>query len=272
MRLRHILLASVLLGAAPVLAQTPKFAPWGVDLTATDTAVRPGDDFWGYVNGAWDKRTQIASDRTFVGIDSVLNDQIDKDVRSIIEAKAADPQGSGKLGQQIGDLYASWMDVGTIGKLGTAPIKPYLARIEGASNHAQLADLFGQVGLPSPFGTFISPSNDDPTRYAVYLVQGGLGMPGRDYYLLPGAKYDAYRAAYLAYVTRIQQLAGIPDAAAKAKRIVNLETAIARLHWTPEQSRDAKATNNPMTLAQLQAFAPQVDWKAYYKALGLDGS
>ena len=68
MRLRHILLASVLLGAAPVLAQTPKFAPWGVDLTATDTTVKPGDDFWAYVNGAWDKRTQIAADRTFVGI------------------------------------------------------------------------------------------------------------------------------------------------------------------------------------------------------------
>jgi len=272
MRLRHLLLATVILAAAPAAAEAPKFAPWGVDLTAADAAVKPGDDFWAYVNGGWDKRTQIASDRTYVGIDSVLNDQIDKDVRSIIEAKAANPQASGQLGQQIGDLYASWMDTATIEKLGAAPIKPYLDRIAAIGTRVQLADVFGQVGMPSPFGTFIAPSNDDPTRYAVYLVQSGLGMPGRDYYLLSGEKYDTYRAAYLAYVTRIQELAGITDAAAKAKRIVALETAIAKAHWTPEQSRDAKATNNPMKLAELQAYAPDVDWKAYYNALGLDGS
>jgi putative endopeptidase len=272
MRLRHLLLATVILAAAPAAAEAPKFAPWGVDLTAADAAVKPGDDFWAYVNGGWDKRTQIASDRTYVGIDSVLNDQIDKDVRSIIEAKAANPQASGQLGQQIGDLYASWMDTATIEKLGAAPIKPYLDRIAAIGTRVQLADVFGQVGMPSPFGTFIAPSNDDPTRYAVYLVQSGLGMPGRDYYLLSGEKYDTYRAAYLAYVTRIQELAGITDAAAKAKRIVALETAIAKAHWTPEQSRDAKATNNPMKLAELQAYAPDVDWKAYYDALGLDGS
>ena len=272
MRIRHVLLASVILAASPALAQTPRFTPWGVDLTAADAAVKPGDDFWAYVNGGWDKRTQIASDRTFVGIDSVLNDQIDKDVRSIIEAKAANPQASGQLGQQIGDLYGSWMETAAIERLGAAPIEPYLARIDALGTRAQLADMFGQVGMPSPFGTYISPSNDDPNRYAVYLVQGGLGMPGRDYYLLSGEKYDAYRAAYLAYVTRIQELAGIPDAAARAKRIVALETAIARLHWTPEQSRDAKATNNPMKLGELQAYAPGIDWKAYYNALGLDGS
>ena len=272
MRLRHVLLASVIFAATPLLAATPKFAPWGVDLTATDATVKPGDDFWAYVNGSWDKRTQIASDRTFVGIDSVLNDQIDKDVRSIIEAKAANPQSSGQLGQQIGDLYASWMDVSTIEQRGAAPLKPYLSKIDSISTREQLADTFGQVGMPSPFGTFISPSNDDPTRYAAYLVQGGLGMPGRDYYLLSGAKYDAYRGAYLAYVTRIQELAGIPNAAAKAKRIVALETAIAKLHWTPEQSRDAKATNTPMKLAELQAYAPEVDGKAYDNARGLNGS
>ena len=272
MRLRPMLLATVIFAAMPAMAEAPKFTPWGVDLTAADATVKPGDDFWAYVNGGWDKRTQIASDRTFVGIDSVLNDQIDKDVRSIIEARAANPQASGQLGQQIGDLCGSWMDTATIEKLGATPLKPHLDRIAAISTRAQLADAFGQVGMPSPFGTFISPSNDDPTRYAVYLVQGGLGMPGRDYYLLTGDKYDGYRAAYLAYVTRIQELAGIPDAEARARRIVDLETAIAKLHWTPEQSRDAKATNNPMKLAELQAYAPNIDWKAYYKALGLDGS
>ena len=248
-----------------------KFQPWGVDLSAVDSSVKPGDDFWSYANGAWDKRTEIAPDRTFVGIDSVLNDQIDKDVRAIIEAKAANPQGLGKLGQQIGDFYASWMDTNAIEGLGTKPLEPYLGKIAGIDSRSQLADLFGAIGMPSPFGSFIAPGNDDPTRYSVYVVQGGLGMPGRDYYLMPGEKYDAYRAAYRAYVIKIQELAGIPDAAAKADRIIALETAIAKLHWTPEQSRDAKATNNPMTLAQLQRYAPGINWKTYSSALGLDG-
>jgi endothelin-converting enzyme/putative endopeptidase len=127
MTVRHLLLASATLAiaactttpapkpvaaaaAAPVVqpaeaaAPAPRFAPWGVDLTAADPAVKPGDDFWSFVNGGWASRTQIAADRSYVGIDSVLNDQIEKDVRSIIEAKAADPQGSGKLCQQIGDF------------------------------------------------------------------------------------------------------------------------------------------------------------------------
>ena len=116
---------------APAMAQDgkPAFAPWGVDLTAMDAAAKPGDDFFEYVNGAWAKRTEIAPDRTFVGIDSILNDQIDKDVRDIVEDMAKDSAGSGRIGQQIGDFYASWMDEAAIEARGTAPLKPYLDAI-----------------------------------------------------------------------------------------------------------------------------------------------
>src|SRR3954462_1153890 len=103
--------ARAMLGAAaPSDAAAPKFAPWGVDLSATDAAVKPGDDFWAYVNGGWDKRTQIDPQRTFAGIDSLLNDQIDLDVRSIIQDMARDPTANGQIGQQIGDFYTSWMN------------------------------------------------------------------------------------------------------------------------------------------------------------------
>ena len=120
-----VALASAAL-AVPAMARDgkPAFGSWGYDSSAMARDVRPGDDFWDYVNGAWARRTEIAPDRTFVGIDSVLNDQIDRDVRSIIEARAADPASSGKLGQQIGDYYASWMDTAGIEKLGTAPLQP----------------------------------------------------------------------------------------------------------------------------------------------------
>ncbi|HET9810472.1 MAG TPA: M13 family metallopeptidase [Sphingomicrobium sp.] len=264
--------ASLIAIAAPASAQTanPAFGSWGYDNSALDTSVKPGDDFWSYVNGSWAKRTQIAADRTFVGIDSVLNDQIDKDVRSIIEAKAADPAASGQLGQQIGDFYGSWMDTARIEALGTEPLKPHLERIADVDDKAELAALFGAAGFASPVNPYIQPANDDPTHYVVTLYQGGLGMPGRDYYLLTGEKYDAYRAAYRAYVTKIQELAGIADAAAKTDRIIALETAIAKVMWTPEQSRDAKATDNPMTLAELAAYAPGFAWTPFLKELRID--
>ncbi len=230
----------------------PAFAPWGVDLTAMDPSVKPGDDFFDYVNGAWSKRTEIAADRTFVGIDSVLNDQIDKDVRAIVEDVAKDPASSGQIGQQVGDFYASWMDEAAIAAKGSAPLKPYLDQIAAVKGKGDLIDLFASIGFESPVSVAIYPDLANPTKYAVYAGQSGLGMPNRDYYLLQGAKYDAYRAAYRAYVTKIQELAGIADAAAKADRIIALETAIAKVHWTPEQSRDIDKIYNPMDRAKLQ--------------------
>ena len=114
--------------AAPAAAPAPfpkaRFQPWGVDATAADPSVKPGDDFWAFVNGGWDKRTQIDPQRTYAGINSVLNDQLDKDVRTIIEDMARDPGANGVKGQQIGDFYASWMDEAGIEARGTAPLAP----------------------------------------------------------------------------------------------------------------------------------------------------
>ena len=265
----------LLLAAASALLMTPAFAaaptygPWGVDLSAMDKAVKPGDDFFAYVNGAWAKRTEIAADRTFVGIDSVLNDQLDRDVRAIVEDMAKNPASSGQIGQQVGDYYASWMDEEAIAAKGTAPLKPHLERIAGVHDKAGLVDLFAIVGYPSPIDLAIFPDLSDPTRYGVYAGQAGLGMPNRDYYLLEGAKYDAYRTAYRNYAVKIQKLAGIADAEAKADRIVALETAIAKVHWKPEDSRDISKIYNPMDLAKLNAFAPQFQWNRTLAKRGL---
>ena len=262
----------VALGAAVEAqpAAKPAYGTWGYDATAMDASVKPGDDFWAYVNGSWDKRAQIAADRTYIGIDSILNDQIDKDVRDIVEDLAKNPTQSGKVGQQVGDFYASWMDEGAIEKLGTEPLKPYLAKIDAVKNRGELIDLFSTPGYPSPVGVTIFADLKDPTKYSVYAFQGGLGLPNRDYYLLQGEKYDAYRKAYRAYLTHIQELAGIPDAAAKADRIIALETNIAKLHWTPEKSRETKLIYNPMTRAKLSTFAPELQWNRALNHLGLE--
>jgi endothelin-converting enzyme/putative endopeptidase len=265
--------ASLVVIGVPALSQQPKpaFGTWGYNAEAMDSSVKPGDDFWDYVNGSWAKRTEIAPDRTFVGIDSVLNDQIDKDVRAIVEDMAKDPASSGQIGQQVGDFYASWMDEAGIEARGTAPLKPYLAEIAAVKDRSGLVDLFATPGFPSPIGMTIFSDLKDPKTYSVYAFQSGLGLPNRDYYLLKGAKYDAYRSAYRDYVIHLQELAGIPDAAAKADRIIALETAIAKIHWTPEKSRDVDLTYNPMTRAELKAFAPQLEWSRALDKLGLEG-
>jgi endothelin-converting enzyme/putative endopeptidase len=270
MRIRHLLLGASLLASVPTLAATPKFGTWGYDATAMDAAVKPGDDFFDYVNGAWAKRTEIAADRTFVGIDSVLNDQIDKDVRAIVEDMAKNSASSGKIGQQVGDFYASFMDQPGIEARGTAPLKPYLARIQAIKDKASLTRLFVDPSYTGPVGFGINPDPQDPTRYVAIAGQGGLGMPNRDYYLLEGAKYDAYRKAYRDYIVKIQELAGIADAEAKADRILALETAIAKVHWTPERSREIKDIYNPMDEAKMKALAPEFDWHGMLKQAGLD--
>ena len=272
MKFKVLALIGVSLAAiapAPLGAAKPVYGPWGYDAAAMDRGVKPGDDFFDYVNGTWAKKTDIVPDRTFVGIDSVLNDQIERDVRAIVEDMAKDPSSNGKLGQQIGDLYASWMDEAGVEKLGTRPIEPSLTRIEAVTSRGDLVDLFTEPGFESPVEVSIYPDLKNPTRYSAYVSQSGLGLPNRDYYLLKGEKYDAYRKAYRAYIVTIEQLAGISDAQARADRIIALETKIAKLHWTPEQSRDVDKAYNPMTRAQLRAFAPQLDWDRALKKLGL---
>ena len=274
MSFRLTLLAAAACGsiATAALAQTaPKFGSWGYDQSAMDRSVKPGDDFFDFVNGSWAKRTEIAADRTFVGIDSVLNDQIERDVRAIVEDMASKPSAPGTSERQVGDYYASYMDEAAIDSRGTAPLKPYLARVAAVKDRAGLLDLFATQEFISPIGIFIDADPDDPTRYATYATQSGLGLPNRDYYLLPGAKYDAYRAAYRTYMIRMQTLAGIAEPAARADRIIALEKAIAIAHWTPERSRDILATNNPMTRAQLARLAPQLDWPRSLTKLGLGG-
>ncbi|MBV9527203.1 MAG: M13 family peptidase, partial [Sphingomonas sp.] len=150
------LASACMLAIAPMVADAapPVFGTWGYNPAAMNRSVKPGDDFFAYVNGSWYSHTDIAPDRTFVGIDSVLNDQIDKDVRSVVEDSARDPSASGHIGQQIGDLYASWMDQPAIEARGLAPARPYLDRIAAVQTRAQLAALWGTPAYPSPLPAF----------------------------------------------------------------------------------------------------------------------
>ncbi|WP_066801573.1 M13 family metallopeptidase [Sphingomonas soli] len=266
---------ALIAGAVPALAQTapnaPRFGEFGVDLKAQKTSVNPGDDFWTYVNGTWAETVQIPPELASAGVTTTLYLEAEANVRSILDDMAKNPTAYGASGKQVGDFYAAWMDEAGIEARGTAPLKPYLARIAAVKNLADLQTLFATVGYASPVDIGTIPDFANPTRYTAIVSQGGLGMP-RDYYLLEGKKYDAFRTAYRAYVTKIQQLAGIPDAAAKADAIIALETEIARKQWSPQESRDLAKLNDPQSLAGLEAKAPDFDWELMLKKAGLESA
>ena len=263
--------AALLAIAAPALTQSApnaaRYGSFGVDLTSIDKSVKPGDDFWTYVNGGWDKRTEIAADRASAGYGVKLTEEAEVNVRKILDDMAANPAQFGAKGKQIGDFYHSWMDEAGIEARGTAPLKPYLDRINAANDKQAIQVLFASTGYASPVGFGQIPNLADPTRYMAAVGQGGLGMPS-DYYLLEGAKYDGFRTAYRAYIQKMLELTGIADASAKADAIFALETSLAKVHWTPVQSRDIAKLNDPQTPAGLKAKAPDWDWDLMLKTSG----
>ena len=268
MRFRHLLLASAIFATAPALAASgPRYGTWGVDPADMDTSVKPGDDFFKYAEGTWLKNHAIPADKTGAGYNYELPDEIEQQVRTMVERAAAN--AGSPIGQKIGDAYAAWMDETGINARGLTPAEPYLAKIDAVSDRQQLVNLMMQPGYAAPVGVGISADQDDPTRYAVRAGQGRLGLPTRDYYLLKGDKYDAIRKAYREYIVTIGKLAGFSDPEGRADRIIALETRLAQDQWTPERRRDPVATHNVMNIAQLQKLAPEFGWADALKAAGL---
>ena len=255
--------------ASPAPAAKPVFGSFGVDLTTRKATVKPGDDFFASANGAWLDTFTIPPDKASYGIFTKLDDEARANVRKIIEGAAGAKPAPGSIEQKIGDYFASFMDTAKIEADGINALKPDLDRITAVKTPAELARLFGEVGFQSPVGGYIGQDDKDPEAYFVNLVQSGLGMPDRDYYLRDDPKLKETRVAYLAHVSRMLTLAGVPDGSAKAARIVALETKIAQAHWARERTRDAIANYNPKRRAELSSFAPGLDWQAMLDAMGL---
>ena len=265
--------ASLLAVCVPASADAakPVYGDWGYDTSAMDRSVKPGDDFWAYVNGSWDKKTQIAADRASAGPFVTLSDDAERDVRQIVES-LGNSQNRDLLSQQVGDYYAGFMDTAAIEAAGTAPLKPYLAEINAAKTRAQLLSLFVKPGYASPVDIGIDPNFKNPDAYAVFAGQARLGMPSREYYLEDSAKMKAHRAAYRDYIVTIEKLTGLPDPEGAADRIIALETALSKTQWKAADRRDIDKIYNPMTRAQLTRLAPQFDWNSTLAKAGLGKS
>jgi endothelin-converting enzyme/putative endopeptidase len=257
--------------AAPLPPERPKAAigTFGIDTAAMDTSVKPGDDFYRYVNGAWVSTFPMPADKARYGVFDALRDKSEVDVRTLLDELAASSPAPGSVQQKVADLYASWMDEAALEARGIEPLRADLDAISAARTKNDVVALMGNVDYAGPIGVYISPDPADPTRYVVNITQAGLGMPVRDYYLNEGDKFDSYRAAYQAYVARIFELIGDPSPAQSADAVVALETELATAHWSPERQRDVQATNNPVDRSGLAAMIPAVDWEIFLPVAGL---
>ena len=270
--------ACALLSAAPAAFAQAKS---GVDLTSIEKSIKPGDDFWTYANDKWVKAHPIPADRSSYGITAVMVEEASKRTVDLIQDAAKGGKGDG---QKVGDYYASYMDEAGIEAKGLTPLKADLARIAAIKDKTQLATVLGgdiradvdalnatDFYTDNVLGLWVSPSFDDTSKYAPFLLQGGLGMPDREYYVSDKASMVEARTKYLAHVEKILTLGGVANAATKAKAIVALETQLAQASGTRADSADVQKANNSWTPADFASKAPGLDWTAFFTAAKLDG-
>jgi len=261
--------------ATSAASRRPQLGTWGFDTAGMDRSVKPGDNFFEFANGNWARTTQIPADRSSWGGFGVLVDLSDQRTRTIIEESARSNGAPGSNARKVGDFYASFMDEAAIEAKGTAPLKPVLDRVAAIRNAQDLARAFGelgQYGVQAPVGGQVEQDLKNNSRYAVYVGQGGLGLPDRDYYLDDSnPKFVEARAKYRQHIATMLRLAGIADPEGKAQRIYDLEHKIALSHWTRVQQRQIDKLYNPMTHAEMATNMPGFAWHDFLVAAGLAG-
>jgi len=290
--IRSLLAVAVMSGIAALLAapvvsgadQTTAASNMnvGIDLSYIDHSVKPGDDFFSYANGAWVKTAQIPADRSATGPTQELEDLTAKRTADLIQNMAKTQPAAGTSNRKIADFYAAYMDEAGVEKRGLAPIKSELDQIDAIKTRDDLARVLGSqmradvdpinatnFQTENLFGLFIAQGLEDPSHNIAYLMQGGLGMPSRDYYLSHDPEMAADRAKYLTYVGALLKLAGTTDADTQAAAIMALETKIAQAQESLVDSEDIHKANNMWTMADYAQKAPGMNWAAYFNAAGL---
>ena len=263
--------------AAPALAAAAPAAevrPSGVIFANFDKSVRPQDDLYRHVNGAWLARTEIPADRSNYGSFTKLQDDVQANLKVIVEEAAAAKAPQGSEQQAVGDFYASFMDAARAEQLGLAPLAPEFARIAAIEDRAGLLDYLARaktIGISNPVAVEIVPDPKRPDVNTVWVMQSGLAMPDRDYYLKDEANFAEIRAQYVAYVTDVLAMAGRKDAAAAAKRVMDFETRLAQASWTQVAMRDQQKAYNPFDVAGASKATPGIDWARYFAQVGIPG-
>ncbi|MGB8327785.1 MAG: M13 family metallopeptidase [Steroidobacteraceae bacterium] len=285
-------LFAVLLGAsisahaaAPALPASAPAAPSpGIDLAGIDRSIVPGDDFFRYANGAWLQATEIPADRKDYGVGAMLFEEASRRTADLIRGVGAAHPRPGSEQRKIADYFASFVDEAAIERRGMRPLAPTLARIAAIRDRHALARYLGgtlradvdainntNFYTDNVLGLWVAQDLDDPTRYAAFLLQGGLGLPDREYYLDPAPRMAQIRDRYRTHLATMLRLAGRPATDPEIERIVELEIRIAQAHSSREESIDIKRGDNHWTRADFDRRAPGLDWSALFAAARLAG-
>jgi putative endopeptidase len=262
-------------------AQTPS-QNHGIAIGDMDTSVKPGDSFLEYCDGAWIKRTVIPPDHASMSVFVQLDDMSLKRTADLIQAAAMSKAMTGSGTRKIADLYHSFMDEAGIEAKGLAPLKPHLDAVAAIKDKHELARALGETlradedplnntnfHSPNLFGLWVAPDFSGSEHYTAYLLQGGIVLPDREYYISDNQHMRALRTEYQAHITTMLKLAGFSDSEARAKRVFELEQAIAEKHWSLADDQDVHKANNPWKQSEFNTKAPGLDWSEYFRAAGL---
>ncbi|MCL1065775.1 M13 family metallopeptidase [Shewanella olleyana] len=256
--------------AAKVTSTHAELGDFGVDLTARNEAVKPGDDFFMYASGTWYDNFEMPADKTRYGAFTALGERSEKQVKEIIDdiSSRSDLNAEEQL---IADFYQSYMDTDTINKLGITPIQGTLDTITAVKSTDDLTKVFGNAWLTdaeSPISGGMWFNRLDPNQYELSIGAGGLGLPDRSYYLEDSERFVKIRTAYVSHIAEMLAFAGIKDGQARAEAILALETKIAEGQWPREKRRNRDLTLNQVKRADLNNEYPNFNWDLFFEQSG----
>jgi predicted metalloendopeptidase len=254
----------------------------GIDLAAMDKSVKPGDDFFRYANGAWYDKSEIPADRSSIGAFFVTQQELEKRKDALMAdlAKSEAPAGSNE--RMLADYRTAFMDQGGLDQRTLPALKADINRFMAIADKKALASAIGStiradidplnvadLHSENLFGILVTQSMSEPTRNVPYLLQGGIGLEDRDYYLSSDAEMAKIRDAYRPFIAKMLASAGLDNAEARARRVYDLEAKIAAAHATIVETSDSTKANNPWAQADFAKKAPGMDWNAFFQAAQL---
>ncbi|HTT17655.1 MAG TPA: M13 family metallopeptidase [Candidatus Sulfotelmatobacter sp.] len=281
--LRTFLASLALLSLTLLSRSAPVEGIHGIALTSIDHSIKPGDDFYRYANGDWIKRTEIPPDRAGMDVWTKLTDLSNQRTADLIKEIASSNPPAASNSRKVADLFNSYMDEDAIEAKGLSPLKPHLDAIAAIRDRKELAHALGKTlradvdalnntnfYTSNLFGLWVAPGFNDSEHYMAYLMQGGLQLPDREYYLSGTEQMRTLRERYKAHASAMLKLAGFSDPDARAARIIDLESAIAKKHLTLAENEDIHKANNTWKRTDFATKAPGLDWAEYFNGAGLN--